>query len=89
MLATLQEYIRARAAVVGVNEIGVVSISERPTRIIIVSVFLGLSVWAPYSIATQTWAWIGLLAAALVGAVGVLQVSYTVGRRLSGSGSAA
>lgn len=83
LLAMLQEYIRARAAIVGVDEIEVVSVSERPTRIIIVSVFLGLAAWAPYSVATQTWAWIGLLAAALVGFVGVLQVGRAVFRRLS------
>ena len=34
----VQEYARARAGAAGISEVGVVSISERPTRIVIVSV---------------------------------------------------
>jgi CDP-diacylglycerol--glycerol-3-phosphate 3-phosphatidyltransferase len=42
----VQEYARARAGAARIGEVGVVSISERPTRIVIVSVFLGLCAWS-------------------------------------------
>lgn len=78
----LQEYARARSAIVGVSEVGVVSISERPTRIVIVAVFLGLTAWAPYGVAASSWASIGAVAALATGLIGLAQVGFTLSRRL-------
>ena len=78
----VQEYARARAAIVGVSEVGVVSISERPTRIVIAAVFLGLAAWAPYGVAASSWASIGATAAFATGLIGLAQVGLTLARRL-------
>ena len=37
----LQEYVRARAAAGGMTEVGVVTVWERPTRVIVTAAFLG------------------------------------------------
>lgn len=78
----IQEYARARAAVAGVSEVGVVSISERPTRVAIVAVFIGLVAWAPYSVAGSTWATIGAVAAFLTALIGLGQVWFALAARL-------
>lgn len=83
LIGFLQEYSRARAAGVGVNEIGVVSISERPTRIVIVAVFLGICALAPYGVSVDSWATVGAWLAAAVAVVGLVQVSVALARRLS------
>jgi CDP-diacylglycerol--glycerol-3-phosphate 3-phosphatidyltransferase len=76
-LAFLQEYTRARAAAVGFTEIGVISLSERPTRVLIAGMFL---------IATATagplWAQIGGWVALLVALLGFAQVMWAVRSRL-------
>lgn len=82
VIGFLQEYSRARAAAVGVSEVGVVSISERPTRVAIVAVFLGLAAWAPYEVASSNWAAVGAAAACVVAAIGLLQVWVALGSRL-------
>lgn len=82
LVGFLQEYSRARAVGAGVSEVGVVSISERPTRVAIVAVFLGLAAWAPYGIATSSWAAIGAAAAFVVAAIGLVQVWVALGSRL-------
>ncbi len=81
---SIQEYARARAAGLGVAEVGVVSISERPTRVIIVAVFIGLASWSPYGIDTAGWASIGAWLALAVAVVGVCQVFATLRKRLIG-----
>ncbi len=78
----LQEYARARAGLVGVSEVGVVSVSERPTRIVIVAVFLGLAAWGIYGVAASTWATLGAAAALVVGLIGLTQVAFALSRRL-------
>lgn len=78
----LQEYARARATAAGVDEVGVVSISERPTRIVIVAVFVGLCAWAPYGFTTANWATYGAGVAAAVAAIGFGQVALALGHRL-------
>jgi phosphatidylglycerophosphate synthase len=77
-LMLLQEYLRARAGAAGMSEIGVVTVSERPTRVIVTAAFLlgaGLlrdDVWASLGAA----AWVGL------GVVGLGQLLPVVRRRL-------
>lgn len=79
-LAWWQEYVRARAAVAGMPEVGVVTVSERPTRVIVTAMFLlgcGL-----YPSTAGAWATAGAAAWATLGAVGVVQLGATVVRRL-------
>ena len=80
-LMALQEYARARAGAAGMSEVGVVTVWERPTRIVVTTMFLigaGLYLSATASWATWgSWAWVGL------GAIGVVQLLIVVRRRLA------
>lgn len=76
-LMLLQEYVRARAAGVGMTEVGVVTVWERPTRVIVTTTFLVASAvlddpWPTLG----AWAWVGL------GVVGCAQLLVVVRRRL-------
>jgi CDP-diacylglycerol--glycerol-3-phosphate 3-phosphatidyltransferase len=79
-LTFLQEYVRARAAAGGMSEVGVVSVWERPSRVLVVGMFLlaaGLHPgWAGWLLSTAAWASFGLAV------VGLVQVTVTVRRRL-------
>jgi CDP-diacylglycerol--glycerol-3-phosphate 3-phosphatidyltransferase len=78
--AWLHEYVRARAAVAGMPQIGVITVSERPTRVIVSAMFLlgaGL-----YPRAATGWATAGASALAVIGAAGAGQLAVTVARRL-------
>ncbi len=77
LLAFLQEYTRARAAGVGFTEIGVISLSERPTRVLVVGMFL-IATWA----AGPIWAQIGGWVALLLGVLGFGQVMWAIRSRL-------
>jgi phosphatidylglycerophosphate synthase len=80
-LALLHEYVRARAAVAGMPEIGVVTISERPTRVILTGMFLlGAGM---YPGVAHLWAAAGAAAWAVVGVVGLVQLLLAVHRRLA------
>jgi CDP-diacylglycerol--glycerol-3-phosphate 3-phosphatidyltransferase len=84
VLMGLQEYARARAVGAGLREIGVVTLWERPTRVIVTAMFLlgaGLYVGA-----SDAWATAGAAAWAGLGVVGLTQLLVTVRRRLSGPG---
>ena len=80
-LMGLQEYARARANAAGMSEVGVVTVWERPTRVIVTAMFLlgaGIYVsaaadWARWG----AWAWVGL------GVVGLVQLLVVVRRRLT------
>ncbi|MGZ4631701.1 MAG: CDP-alcohol phosphatidyltransferase family protein [Actinomycetes bacterium] len=78
LLMFLQEYARARATAGGLSDVGVVTVWERPTRVIVTAVFLlctGLfldGVWAELG----AGAWVGL------GPVGLVQLLVVVRRRL-------
>ena len=82
VLMGLHEYTRARAAAAGMSEIGVVTVWERPTRVIVTAVFLGCAgaypggdrLWAGMAVA----AWVGL------GVIGLGQLLVVVRRRLGG-----
>ncbi len=77
-LMLLQEYLRARAAAAGMAEVGVVTVWERPTRIVVTAAFLASAAflgdpWPDLGAAV----WVGL------GTVGLLQLAVAVRRRLS------
>jgi len=77
-VAWLQEYARARA---GMEEIGVVTVWERPTRIIVTAVTLGLAGVVP-SVAAE----VGLAGAAawvVLGLVGLAQFLLVARRKLA------
>jgi phosphatidylglycerophosphate synthase len=76
-LMFLLEYLRARAAAAGLTDVGVVTVWERPTRVIVTAAFLvaGAVVGDPWP-ALGAWAWVGL------GAVGLVQLAVAVRRRL-------
>lgn len=81
-LAWLHEYLRSRAVAAGVDEVGVVSVSERPTRIV-VTVMFALAAGI-YPAAQDLWATLGAAAWATLGAVGFAQLAVAVRRRLAG-----
>jgi hypothetical protein len=74
----LLEYARARAAVGGMTEVGVVTLWERPTRVIVTATFLASAALLgdPWP-ALGAWAWVGL------GVVGLVQLGVVVRRRLT------
>jgi CDP-diacylglycerol--glycerol-3-phosphate 3-phosphatidyltransferase len=79
----LQEYARARAGNAGMTEIGVVTLWERPTRVIVTALFLlGAGI---YLDAAAGWATAGAAAWATLGAVGLSQLLVVVRRRLTGT----
>ncbi len=78
----LLEYTRARAGAGGMNELGVVTVAERPTRVIITSAFLlGAGV---YVAAAAEWAGAGAWAWLVVSVVGLAQLLRVVRQRLRG-----
>lgn len=77
----LLEYARARAGNAGMTEVGVVTVGERPTRVIIASSFLitaGIFPAHPAGVVAAA-----ALATAVVSAVGLVQLLVVVRRRLS------
>nr|WP_296070784.1 CDP-alcohol phosphatidyltransferase family protein [uncultured Actinoplanes sp.] len=72
----LQEYLRARATAAGMEEIGVVTVAERPTRVLIAIFGLLLGFLLPPAITVAAAVWLVLALAGLV------QLSVTVRRRL-------
>lgn len=80
-VSTLQEYLRARAAAAGMAEIGVVTIFERPTRILLAGLVLlgvalpGVPVAPVVGVAAGAWAGLAL--------VGFGQLTVAVRRALS------
>jgi len=76
-----QEYARARATAIGLDDVGVVTIGERPTRVIVVAMFLlgaGL-----YVASASTWAALGAGVSLGVGVVALAQLLVVVRRRLT------
>lgn len=77
----LQEYLRARAHAAGMTGIEVVTVSERPTRIIVAAMSLlgaGLS-----ASAGSTWVTVGVLVGLLAALVGLGQLLVVVHRVVS------
>lgn len=77
-LTVLQEYARARAGSAGMSEVGVVSIWERPTRVIVVAVFVALAAVAPYGLVAADWATFAAYAALLLSVIGLGQVMWAI-----------
>jgi phosphatidylglycerophosphate synthase len=74
----LLEYTRARATAAGMTEIGVVTVWERPTRVIVTALFLlGVAVYDDGG-----WAQWGARASLTLGLVGLVQLLIVVRRRL-------
>jgi phosphatidylglycerophosphate synthase len=74
-LAWLHEYVRARATVAGMHDVGTVTVAERPTRIIVVIVALATGALpAAPTVATAIWAVLGL--------IGLSQLTVAVRRAL-------
>jgi phosphatidylglycerophosphate synthase len=80
-LMGLQEYARARAAAAGMDEVGVVTVWERPSRVIATAMFcLGAGLYVG---AARGWATAGAAAWVGLGAVGLVQLLVVVRRRLA------
>jgi phosphatidylglycerophosphate synthase len=80
-LMGLQEYARARAAAAGMDEVGVVTVWERPTRVITTAMFcLGAGL---YVASGDGWATAGAAAWVGLGVVGLVQLLVVVRRRLA------
>jgi len=76
-LMLLLEYLRARAAAAGMAEVGVVTVWERPTRIVVTSAFL-----ASAALLGDPWPDLGAAVWVGLGTVGLLQLAVAVRRRL-------
>jgi len=78
----LHEYARARAQAEGVTGPGAVTLSERPTRVLVAAMFaLACGV---HPLAAVTWASTGAWAAAVLGLAGLAQLLVALRRSLSG-----
>ena len=80
----LQEYARARAGGAGMTEVGVLTINERPTRVVVVVMFLLGSVARPED--EPGWATLGAWALVGLGVIGLAQLLVVVRRTLGGVG---
>jgi phosphatidylglycerophosphate synthase len=86
-----QEYARARATAVGMDDVGVVTIGERPTRVIVVAMFLlGAGIYtAPGELlsggpgSAAWWATVGAGASLVIAVVALAQLLVVVRRRLT------
>jgi phosphatidylglycerophosphate synthase len=79
-LALLHEYVRARAAAAGMAGIGVVTVSERPTRVTVTAAcLLGAGLFPG---AAAAWATAGAAAWVVLGGAGLAQLLIVVRRRL-------
>jgi phosphatidylglycerophosphate synthase len=79
-LAWLHEQLRSSARAAGMSQVGVVTVSERPTRVIVTAAFLlgaGL-----YPSAGATWALAGAIGWTGLGFVGLVQFSTVLRRHL-------
>ena len=81
VVVLVQEYARARATAIGMDDVGVVTIGERPTRVIVVAMFLlGAGI---YTGSAPWWATLGACASLGVGVLALVQLLVVVRRRLA------
>ncbi|MEO6821589.1 MAG: CDP-alcohol phosphatidyltransferase family protein [Candidatus Nanopelagicales bacterium] len=80
MLLVLLEYSRARAMALDVRDIGTVTVGERPTRMIVVGMFLLAAGVLPGSAAT--WATTGSYVLVVLGLVALVQLLVVLHRAL-------
>ncbi len=83
LLCWLQEYTRARAGAAGMTEVGVLTVNERPTRVIVVAMFLLASAARPAD--DPNWATLGAGLLVVLGVVGLVHLLVVVRRRLGGA----
>ena len=76
-LMLLQEYLRARATAAGMAEVGVITVWERPTRVVVTAAFL-----ASAAFLGDPWPTLGAAAWVGLGAVGLVQLALVARRRL-------
>lgn len=83
-LVLLMEYLRARAQAVGMPGVGMVTVAERPTRLIVVGVAAGGAAGLPAGVPWFGWAWGTTLAVTwtVVGVVGMVQLLLGVCRTI-------
>lgn len=81
VLVLLQEYVRARAAALGMSDVGVVTVAERPTRVIGTVMFCLAAGLLPAH--ATLWAGLGGAFFVLTGLVGTAQLLVVVRRRLA------
>jgi phosphatidylglycerophosphate synthase len=84
-LALLHEYLRARATAAGMTDVGVVTVWERPTRVVVTAVALLGAAAASAPGGSETWAAVGAWAWVVLGVAGLGQLAVVVRRRLAGS----
>jgi len=77
-LMFLQEFVRARAGAAGMSEVGVVTVWERPSRVIVTAAFL----LCAGVFADDVWASVGAVAWVVLGVIGLGQLLVVVHRRL-------
>jgi CDP-diacylglycerol--glycerol-3-phosphate 3-phosphatidyltransferase len=80
VVAYVHEYARARAAALGQPDVGVITVSERPTRVIVVTMFLlgaGL-----YPVTAGRWGTAGAGVSTVLGAFALVQLTLAVRRAL-------
>lgn len=78
-LMFLHEYVRVHARAAGMNEVGIVTVAERPTRVIVTGTFLmahGVS-------GQEIWPTLGAAALVAIGVVGLIQLVPVVRRALT------
>jgi phosphatidylglycerophosphate synthase len=85
----LLEYLRARASAAGMSDVGVVTVAERPTRVVVtVVVLLGAAVTDGRLLrstpAAHWWATVGAWVLLVLGVVALVQLSVVVRARLAG-----
>ena len=83
-LCWLQEYARARAGGAGMTEVGVLTLNERPTRVIVVVMSLLATVARPDD--DPGWAALGAWALVGLGVIGIVQLLVVIRRILGGGG---
>jgi CDP-diacylglycerol--glycerol-3-phosphate 3-phosphatidyltransferase len=81
-LVLTHEYARARATAVGMDDIGVVTVGERPTRVIVVAMFLLAA--GIYVASAALWAALGAYATLTIAVIALAQLLVVTHRRLAG-----
>jgi CDP-diacylglycerol--glycerol-3-phosphate 3-phosphatidyltransferase len=81
-LCWLQEYARARAGGAGMTEVGVLTVNERPTRVIVVAMSLLAGAARPED--APGWPTLGAWALVGLGVIGLAQLLVVVRRTLGG-----
>ncbi len=82
-LGWLQEYARARAGGAGMTEVGVLTVNERATRVVVVVMFLLAGIARPDD--EPNWSTLGAGVLVLLGLAGLTQLLVVVRRELGGS----